>query len=100
MVAGRVGSFCDTVDLMIFLPKFSLPSSPINSRGAFSRPSVMSSRYLTRPSRSQPLMSARKSGYWEAKSQTMKPRKVSRLTRMLCITSGTRFGPAGSSVAL
>src|SRR5579884_2264582 len=44
----------------IFLPKFSPRSSPISSRGAFSRPSVTSSLYLTRPSRSQPPTSRRK----------------------------------------
>jgi len=49
-----------------FLPKFSPFSSPISSRGAFSKPSVMSSRYLTRPARSQPLMSEMKSGICEA----------------------------------
>ena len=53
--------------------------SPIKARGAFSRPSTMSSRYLMRPSRTRGPTSARKSGCWFAKSNTMKPRSVSRL---------------------
>ena len=52
----------------ITLPKFSPRNSPIKARGAFSRPSTMSSRYLMRPSRTNGPTSARKSGCWLAKS--------------------------------
>ena len=67
----------------ITLPKFSPRKSPIKARGAFSRPSTMSSRYLMRPSRTSGPTSARKSGCWLAKSNTMKPRSVSRFVNTL-----------------
>jgi hypothetical protein len=51
---------------MIFLPKFSPFKRRISSRGAFSSPSVMSSRYLMRPSLNHAFMSVTKSGNCEA----------------------------------
>jgi hypothetical protein len=51
---------------MIFLPKFPPFNNRISSRGAFSSPSVMSSRYLIRPSRSQAVISLINSGNCEA----------------------------------
>jgi hypothetical protein len=44
--------------------------------------------------------SRRKSSRSASKSQTMKPRMVSRLVRVVRSTSGARFGPGGKSVAL
>ena len=49
---------------------------------------------------SQPLMSFANSPNCEAKSQTMKPRNVSRLTRISLNSAGTRSGPSGRPVAL
>jgi len=50
---------------MIFLPKFSPFNSRISSCGAFSSPSVTSSRYLIRPSANHARMSVTKSGNCE-----------------------------------
>ena len=60
----------------ITLPKFSPRKSPIKARGAFSNPSTISSRYLIRPSRTRGPTSARNSGCWLAKSNTMNPRRL------------------------
>ena len=84
----------------ITLPKFSPRRSPIRARGAFSRPSTMCSRYLIRPSRTIGPTSARKSACWLAKSKTMKPRSVNRLTSTWVMSSGTRSFPSGRPVAL
>src|SRR5262249_43053411 len=61
------------------LPKFLPWNMPIKEEGAFSSPSAISSRYLRRPVRTHSLTSRKKSGCFEAKSETMNPRRRRRL---------------------
>src|SRR3954453_7101978 len=78
------------------LPKLAPLRSPMNAPGALSRPSVTNSLYLTLPSRTQADMSRRKSPGRAAKSETMKPRKVSRLVRIARIIDAAHFGGLAS----
>src|SRR5262249_21670999 len=59
-----------TAILTSILPKFLPWNMPIKEEGAFSSPSTISSRYLRRPVRTHSLTSRKKSGCFEAKSET------------------------------
>src|SRR6185503_13826312 len=73
-------------------PKFSPLRRPMKARGAFSRPSVMLSRYLILPAATQAVSSGSAWAHSSGRTDTMKPCTLMRLTRIEPIA----FTPYGS----